>query len=272
MNSNTTTMDGAPAAAPDASGARVRVWDLPVRVFHWALAGSFGAAYVLSESERLRQVHVMLGYTVLGLIAFRLLWGFVGTRHARFAQFAYGPGAVLRYLRALAGGRPEHHLGHNPAGSWAIWAILGLGAATGVTGYMTYEAIGGEALEELHEAFANAWLVVVFVHVAGVIVSSLLHHENLVGAMLGGYKRVAAGVAATDVPARRVIGIAAVLAIAGFWALSLAGVGPAAASRVGAAAAVEADRERRGEGDAAAGVAGDPRQAAMAGERDDDDD
>ncbi len=256
MTSNTTTMDTAPAAAPAASsGARVRVWDLPVRVFHWALAGSFGAAYVLAESERLRQVHVMLGYTVLGLIAFRLLWGFVGTHYARFAQFSFGPRAVLRYLGALAGGRPEHHVGHNPAGSWAIWAILGLGAATGITGYMTFNELGGESLEELHEAFANAWLVVVFVHVAGVIVSSLLHRENLVGAMLSGYKRVAAGVGATEVPARAVVGIVAALAIAAFWALSLLGVGPAAAP----------DGE-------AYGQAGDSGQAAMAGERDDDDD
>jgi cytochrome b len=264
MNTHTTTMDAEPAALRADQGARVRVWDLPVRIFHWTLAGSFGAAYVLAETERLRQVHVMLGYTVLGLIAFRLLWGLVGTHYARFAQFAYGPGAVLRYLRALAGGRPEHHVGHNPAGSWAIWAILGLGIATGVTGYMTFNEIGGEAAEELHESFANAWLVVVFVHVAGVIVSSLLHRENLVGSMLSGYKRVAAGVAATEVPARRVVGIAAALAVVGFWGLSLIGVGPAAAPpAAGTASSESGEFDSAGDGS---------RQAAMAEDRDDDDD
>ena len=119
--------------------------------------------------------HGRAGYLIIGLVIFRIVWGFVGTHYARFAQFSFGPRAVLRYLGALAGGRPEHHVGHNPAGSWAIWAILGLGAATGITGYMTFNELGGESLEELHEAFANAWLVVVFVHVAGVIVSS---HES----------------------------------------------------------------------------------------------
>src|SRR5512138_2734414 len=92
---------------------RIRVWDLPVRVFHWTLALSFGAAYLVAESERLRQLHVTLGYTVIGLITFRLLWGFIGTRYARFSSFLFGPRAALRYVKSLASGQPEQHAGHN---------------------------------------------------------------------------------------------------------------------------------------------------------------
>lgn len=174
-------------AAPHS--ARIRVWDLPTRFFHWALALSFGAAYVISESERLRQVHVVLGYTVLGLVAFRLIWGFVGTPYARFRSFLFRPAAALGYLRSLVRGRPQQHVGHNPAGSYAVYAILLLAAGTGLSGYCTYNEIGGDGLEELHEVLANAWLIVVCLHVLGVIVSSLVHRENLARSMVTGYKR-----------------------------------------------------------------------------------
>lgn len=170
------------------SKSRILVWDAPTRVFHWALALSFVGAFVTADSERLRDVHVVLGYTVFGLIAFRLIWGVVGTRYARFTSFAFGPRAVLAYLKSLLTLRPQHFLGHNPAGSIAIYALLALGLLTGLTGYAHYNELGGEWLEDLHEGLANAMLAVVFVHIAGVIVSSLLHRENLARAMVTGYK------------------------------------------------------------------------------------
>jgi len=255
MNTTSITATEAPAATARASGPRVRVWDLPVRVFHWALVASFGTAYVLSESERWRQVHVMFGYTVLGLIAFRLVWGFVGTRYARFASFLFGPGAVLGYLGSVARGRPEHHLGHNPAASWAIYSILALGAATGITGYLMLNELGGEGVEELHEALANAWLLVVFVHVAGVIVSSVQHRENVAASMITGYKRAAAGKSSASSPARTAVGLLAALAVAGFWiGWLLTGGGAGAAGNAGES------------GDGAS------RETAMAIDRDGDDD
>ena len=168
--------------------SRILVWDAPTRVFHWALALSFVGAFVTADSERLRDVHVVLGYTVFGLIAFRLIWGVVGTRYARFTSFAFGPRAVVAYLKSLLTLRPQHFLGHNPAGSIAIYALLALGLLTGLTGYAHYNELGGEWLEDLHEGLANAMLAVVFVHIAGVIVSSLLHRENLARAMVTGYK------------------------------------------------------------------------------------
>ena len=167
---------------------RILVWDIPTRVFHWLLAGSFAGAFLTAESETWRDLHVLLGYTVVGLIGFRLLWGLIGTRYARFRSFAFRPTQVLAYLKSLLGRSPQHYVGHNPAGSWVIYGLLVLGLITGVSGYLTYNEIGGDWLEELHEGAANSMLALVGVHIAGVLVSSLLHRENLVRSMITGYK------------------------------------------------------------------------------------
>jgi cytochrome b len=195
--------------------AKVLVWDLPTRVFHWLLALSFAGAFLTAESERLRDVHVMLGYTMLGLVAFRLVWGLIGTRYARFASFAFGPRAVLAYLRSLFTRSPRHYLGHNPAGSWAIYALLGLSALAGASGYATYNDIGGHAMEEAHEALANGLLGVVMVHLAGVLASSLFHGENLVRSMITGYKSGAPGAGIRY--RHRIVGAALVGTVAAFW-------------------------------------------------------
>ena len=218
-----------PMQKRDAAAKRL-VWDLPTRVFHWALAGSFLGAYLLAEQDGLRSLHVMFGYTVAGLIAFRLLWGFIGSTHSRFRDFVYSPMEAIRYLRDLATGRARDFDGHNPAGSWAIYGLLAVAAATATTGWLHYNEIGGEALEELHELLANAWLVLVAVHVAGVIVGSLAHRRNLVATMITG-RRVAAsevpggeaGVPGvrehdrTDTRPRWALGSALAATVLGFW-------------------------------------------------------
>lgn len=167
---------------------RILVWDLPTRLFHWLLVLSFAGAWLTAESERYRDLHVMLGYSLLGLIAFRLVWGFVGTRYARFKEFVRPPAAAMRYLKSLVSGKPEHYVGHNPAGAVAIVLLLLLGIASGISGWMTYNEMGGEWMEEGHELFSNLMLVVVGVHVIGVIVGSFAHRENLVRAMVTGIK------------------------------------------------------------------------------------
>lgn len=214
---------------PSASPSKVLVWDAPVRVFHWMLVLSFAGAWITGDSERWRLLHVTLGYTAGGLVVFRLLWGLMGTRHARFADFVRGPRAVGRYLRSLVGGRAEHHVGHNPAGGWAIVGLL-LGVATLViSGWATYSQVGGEWLEELHEGLANALLALVAVHVAGVIVSSRLHGENLVAAMIHGRK--AAPAADGIRQAWRSVAALMLVAVLGFWALQWTNP-PAAADQV----------------------------------------
>ena len=167
---------------------KILVWDAPVRVFHWLLVLSFAGAYLTAESERWRLVHVSLGYTMGGLVAFRILWGLLGTRYARFANFVRGPAAVMRYGRALLRGQPEHHVGHNPAGAVAIVLLLLLSMALVASGWAIYNEVGGDWLEELHEVAANVMLAVVGVHVAGVVLASWLHRENLVRAMVTGKK------------------------------------------------------------------------------------
>jgi len=180
----TQTIDAAGNALP-----QVLVWDLPVRVFHALLILSIAGAYVCAEGERWRHVHVTLGYTMAGLIAFRLAWGIAGTRFARFASFVRGPAAVGRYLASLARGRPEHHTGHNPAGAVAIVALLGAALLTGATGWASYNDVGGEWAKDLHEAVANGMMAIAAVHALGVVVGSWMHRENLVLSMINGRKR-----------------------------------------------------------------------------------
>ena len=206
----------ADAAAPaPATGPRVRVWDAPVRVFHWLMALSFAGAWITADSERWRALHVTLGYTVGGLVAFRLVWGLVGTRHARFASFVRGPRAVARYLGSLLRGRPEHHTGHNPAGALAIVALLGTAALVVFSGWATYNGLWGGRLEDLHEGAANALIALVGLHLAGVVVSSWLHRENLVAAMISGCKH---GTPADSVRhAWRSVAALLLAAVLGFW-------------------------------------------------------
>lgn len=196
---------------------RIRVWDPVVRLGHWSLVVLFAAAYVSGEGDW--GLHVYAGYGVLAIVAFRLLWGLVGTRYARFAGFLRGPRATLAYLKSFARGRPEHYLGHNPAGGWMIVILLAMLALTSWTGLETYGAQGYGPLaqgspppavaqasdagpkrgkrrrspsekfwKELHEGSANATLLLVLLHVAGAVLSSLVHRENLVKAMWTGDK------------------------------------------------------------------------------------
>ena len=194
---------------------KIRVWDAPVRVFHWLLVLSFAGAYLTAESERWRLVHVSLGYTMAGLVAFRILWGLLGTRYARFSNFVRGPTAVLRYLRSLMRGQPEHYLGHNPAGAFAIVLLLLLSACVVVSGWASYNDVGGRWLDELHEGAANLMLALTGIHVAGVVVSSWLHRENLVRAMVTGSKEGApeAGIQR----AWRPLALLLLVAVLGFW-------------------------------------------------------
>lgn len=180
--------------------SKILVWDWPVRLGHWLMVGGFALAWLTSESESLALVHAGAGATVIAVAAFRILWGLWGTRYARFTDFVQGPRAVLAYLRSLLGAAPQNPVGHNPAGGWAIVALLGLALATGATGWMNYADLGGHWLEELHEGLAASMLAVVVVHVLGVVSGSLMHKENLVRAMVTGCKD---GAAAQAIPSAR---------------------------------------------------------------------
>lgn len=218
---NTTSTSRAEAPATQAAQPQVLVWDFPVRVFHWLMVASFAGAWLTAESERWRQVHVTLGYTMAGLVAFRILWGLVGTKPARFSNFVRGPARAARYVASILRGDAEHHTGHNPAGALAIVALLLLAAGVTASGWAHFNEIGGGAMEEVHEVAANIMIALIGVHLLGVVVGSWVHRENLVRAMVTGRK---AG--RTQEGARRAwrgVGIALLAAVLGFWALQWGG-------------------------------------------------
>lgn len=198
---------------------KILVWDWPTRIGHWLIALSFLIAYATGDSETWRLVHVFAGGALVGLIVFRLIWGIVGTRHARLATFIRSPMAAGHYLATLARGRADHYTGHNPAGAWAILGLLALGLLAGLTGWPVYQDIGGEWLEEWHEGVVNLMLAVIGLHLLGVLVGSLAHRENLVRAMVTGVKSGPPGEAIKSTRAWAVpLMLATMLAVA--WWLS----------------------------------------------------
>ena len=181
------------------SPRQIYVWDPFVRIFHWSLVAAFTVAYLIEDPLT---VHVWAGYVVGALVAARIIWGFVGPTHARFSDFIYSPAAALRYMRDLVSFCAKRYLGHSPGGGTMVLALLIFVAATVVTGLVVYggdQQAGplaglfsketGEAVEELHEVISNITLALVLFHIAGVAVASFAHHENLVRAMITGYKR-----------------------------------------------------------------------------------
>lgn len=168
---------------------RVRVWDRFVRVFHWTLVLCFFGAWWSTES--IGWVHKACGYATLALVAARVVWGFIGSGHARFASFVPTPRALAAYLRALVRGREPHSLGHNPAGAVMILFLLGAVAAIGVSGWMlTLDAFWGNGtVETVHVLAVDATLIAVAVHVAANVYESLRQRDNLIAAMVTGRKR-----------------------------------------------------------------------------------
>ena len=169
-----------------AESARVDVWDVPLRLFHWLLVLAVALAFLSSEEESpLNQWHVLAGWIVGILIVFRLVWGFVGGEHSRFANFIR-PSRISDHVIGLFRGRAEPTLGHNPLGGISVIILLALAAATVWTG-----AFGNEATEDLHGFIGWTLLAFVGLHVAAVLLMSLVERENLVGAMITGKKSAA---------------------------------------------------------------------------------
>ena len=173
--------------------ASVKVWDPFVRLFHWSLVCLFTVAFLTGdESDRL---HIAVGYALGGLVALRILWGFVGSRHARFADFVSGPRETISYVGDVVRHKARRYLGHNPAGGAMIVALLVMLIGTSISGYLlTTDAYwGSKAAEEIHEVFANLTVGLIVFHVMGVLAASMLHRENLVRAMITGRKREQTG-------------------------------------------------------------------------------
>lgn len=167
---------------------KILVWDLPTRIGHWLLVITFAVSYLTGDSEEWRLFHVAAGYALGGALAFRLLWGIVGSRYARFSSFLFSPRSVFIYLKEIIKGQPSRWTGHNPAGSYSIFLLLLCSIAVVGSGWAVYSEVGGDWLEDAHDTLSYVMLCIVGVHVSGVVVSSGLHRENLVRAMVTGYK------------------------------------------------------------------------------------
>lgn len=196
-------LDAAPAAT-----TRVLVWDLPIRFVHWAIVlllvglvttGKLGADWLVW--------HMRMGYAVITLVAFRVIWGFVGSRNARFGAFLYSPARVIRYARSLRGGH-EVHASHNPAGGWMVVLLLVALLVQTTTGLFTNDDIlwGGpfseKVTKETSDAFSSVhrrwwWVIVALsvLHIGAVLAYLVMLKDNLIAPMFTGYKHLPEGVA-----------------------------------------------------------------------------
>jgi cytochrome b len=168
---------------------KILIWDLPTRLFHWLLAGSFIVAFAISnlvdDDSPVFAIHMLLGGVMALMVLLRVLWGVVGSRYARFGSFVFGPAEIMAYIKGTISGGGKAYIGHNPGSSVAIWAMLGLTLGMALTGiYMS----SWESLKDVHEILAYSLLAVVITHVAGVIWHSYRHQENLTMSMVSGHK------------------------------------------------------------------------------------
>jgi cytochrome b len=171
---------------------------LQLRVVHWALALAITVAYVTANV--LDSVHSAAGYLVLGLVGFRIAWGFIGTRYSRFATSVRSPAAALRYLRRLLRGHPGRYRGLNPAGAAMLIAMLALAAVSALSGWMqlTVRFFGVWWVEAIHAWSSHLVAGLAVVHVVAVVAVSIMQRENLVRSMITGRKRARPRAATTD--------------------------------------------------------------------------
>jgi cytochrome b len=189
------------------SKLRVKTWDEPTRLVHWLLAILVGISWWTGKTNRL-DIHRLSGYAILGLVLFRVIWGFVGGSTARFKQFVRGPRALISYARREMLHRGHVAFGHNPMGGWSVLAMLGLLLTQTVSGLFAVDVDGiesgplsylvtfdrGRQLAHLHRWTFNCVLALLVLHICAIAFYSLYKREGLVAAMLGGYKRFPAQV------------------------------------------------------------------------------
>lgn len=219
------------SAAGHQPAGRVRVWDVPVRLVHWLVVVLVAACWWTAETGHL-EWHRWAGYGALGLVLFRIYWGFVGGETARFSHFVRGPRAVAAYGRTLLSKTHAATLGHNPMGGWSVLALIGLLLAESVLGLFAVDIDGvesgplswmvsfdlGRLAAKWHHLLFNGLLALIVLHVAAVAFYLLVRRENLVGAMVGGFKRGEGAAPRFASPWRAVVG--ALLAAALIWAIA----------------------------------------------------
>lgn len=189
---DTVTQDSSTHAAvgsAEVQPTEIKVWDRFVRVFHWSIVALFALAFV--TADEIETLHQVAGYAILALVLARIIWGFIGSPHARFSSFLRRPTEVIAFLRATARFSAPRHIGHNPAGGLMVAALIAMLLTITTTGILqtlsAFENWGW--LEDLHEVAVFATLGLIALHLIGVLIASLEHGENLVRAMFTGAKR-----------------------------------------------------------------------------------
>lgn len=199
---------------------KVLIWDVPTRIFHWLLVCGFVAAafiaFVFGEHSPFFPYHALIGLILGVMVVLRVVWGFVGTKYARFTSFFFSPSAVLNYVTEVLRGVGTSHIGHNPGSAYAIFAMLVMMIGLPVSGIMMGR--GGEVFEEVHEFFAYAMIAVVLIHMLGVALHTIRHNENITASMIHGQKE--ADVADAISSSRSAIAILFVLVVS-LWAWGL---------------------------------------------------
>ena len=167
----------------------ILVWDVPTRVFHWLLVICFAGAWLTSESERLQMIHYAFGYSACALVLFRMVWGVIGTRYARFSQFIKGPKDMIGHLKVLLSGHQHDTPGHNPVGGMVMIGLMLIILFIGLTGYLSVKEFLGDFMSEAHEIISSLALALIIIHVVAAVIMSLVQKENLVRAMVNGKKQ-----------------------------------------------------------------------------------
>ncbi len=170
-----------------------RVYDLPTRVFHWVFAGCFLTAFTIAntvdDDGPWFAYHMIAGMVMVFAVLWRIVWGVIGSPHARFTDFSLQPAELVNYLKNALKGTNRFWSGHNPASSWAAILMMLLALGQGITGYLMISSPVGESLEDVHELLANSFIVIVLLHIAGVIMHTVKHKDPIGKSMLHGHKQ-----------------------------------------------------------------------------------
>jgi cytochrome b len=168
------------------------VYDLPTRIFHWLFSGLFLTAFVIAKTidddSPIYSWHMLAGLTLSFVVILRILWGFLGTQHAKFSGFALNPMDLLAYFKGILKGEKRRWAGHNPASSWAAIAMMVMALGLGITGYLMTSGSNKEDFEDIHELLANGFIIVVIMHVAGIILHTMRFKEMISLSMVDGKK------------------------------------------------------------------------------------
>ncbi len=167
----------------------ILVWDVPTRIFHWLLVICFAGAWLTAESERLQMIHYAFGYSACALVFFRLLWGVIGTKYARFSQFIKNPKEMVTHIKSLLIGHQDISPGHNPVGGIVMFGLMLIILLIGLSGYLSVKEIFGDFMSEMHEVVSNLALGLVAIHIVAAVIMSVLQKENLISAMVTGKKQ-----------------------------------------------------------------------------------